>query len=115
MTSVNPQSIGTPLQEQELELRCPACDYDLRGTSSDRCAECGLLIDRAALSKSQIPWAHRAKIGRIRASWKTVRWVIRGARGVSAEVGKPVSYRDAVLFQRITVALAFLPLATLGL
>src|SRR5436190_1289393 len=27
-------------------IHCPACGYDLRGMTGDRCSECGLVIDR---------------------------------------------------------------------
>ncbi len=33
-------------------LRCPACDYELRGLPSHRCPECGETFDVAALLKS---------------------------------------------------------------
>jgi hypothetical protein len=114
-TDLPPPSSSAPAVSDDDALRCPACDYDLRALSGDRCPECGLAIDHAALSQSQIPWAHRARIGRFRAYRKTVWMVFRHPKKVAADSSRPVSLDDALAFRRVTVFLAFLPLLGLGL
>src|SRR5687768_10793324 len=57
------------------DLLCPACGYDLRGTTGGRCSECGLEIDPAALARSGVPWAYRKEMGRVRAFLKTA-WLV---------------------------------------
>ena len=95
-------------------LRCPACDYDLLALTSDRCPECGVLIDRSALSVSQIPWTHRARIGRIRAFRKTLWLMFRHPRRIARDVAMPVSLADAKRFQNIVIWLAFVPIVAMG-
>ena len=90
---------------------CPACGYDLRGIDSDRCPECGLEIDRAAVSR--IPWVNRAKIGRARAYCRTAWMATARTAALAAEVQRPVDLRDGQTFRRITVLIAWLPLAAL--
>jgi hypothetical protein len=48
---------------------CHGCAYDLRGLTSNRCPECGMVIDRS--SAGIIAWEKRAKIGRVRAFVRT--------------------------------------------
>jgi hypothetical protein len=95
----------------DIELFCPGCGYSLRGISSANCPECGLAIDRTEASVSRIPWEHRRRIGYIRAYWRTLRMP---ATSVARDVIRPVNYRDARLFQFITVLLVGLPLGALG-
>jgi hypothetical protein len=92
-------------------LFCPECGYDLRGTTSDRCPECGLAIDRAAMSVSRIPWVHRRRIGRFRAYWRTVRLVTFKPRQLVDEMNRPIRLSDARRFWLITVFLAWIPIA----
>jgi hypothetical protein len=106
---------GAPAVADDDALHCPACDYDLRALTGGRCPECGLAIDRAALSQSQIPWSHRGRIGRFRAYRKTVWMVFRHPKKVAADVSRPVSLDDARRFRRVTVLSTFLPLLGLGL
>lgn len=82
---------------------CPSCGYDLRGTTSDRCSECGLPIDRAALSISQLPWSRRKEIGRVRAFFRTAWLVFIDSRRIRHELVRPQSPRDASRF-RVVVA-----------
>src|SRR5258707_5024806 len=112
-TDLPPDPIAPPTSDDDA-LRCPACDYDLRALAGERCPECGLAIDRAALSQSQIPWSHRGRIGRFRAYRKTVWMVFRHPKKVAADVSRPVSLDDARRFRRVTVLLTFLPLYGLG-
>ena len=80
-------------------MLCPRCGFDLRGTASDRCGECGLAFDRADLGRSGVPWAHRRRIGRFRAFVKTV-WLLTTDRPrVRHELAKPQAAGDALWFQ----------------
>jgi hypothetical protein len=88
---------------------CPECGYDLRGLLSDRCPECGLAID-AASSTSPIPWSHRARIGRLRAFRRTVILATFQPKRLAGAAAVPVDWRDAVLFRRLVVILASLPI-----
>ena len=93
------------------DVSCPECGYDLRGITSDRCPECGFAVDRAAMSASQIPWAHRRQIGRARAFWRTTRLAIFHPRRLADEMNRSVSLSDAQRFRHVAVFLAWLPLA----
>src|SRR5579884_2943503 len=96
-------------------LLCPACGYDLRGPIGDRCPECGLTIDRTQLAQSRLPWTHRARIGRGRAYWRTNWLVLRQAKVLASEIDRPVDFRAAQTFRRMTVLFAFIPLLGLGI
>jgi hypothetical protein len=108
---------AAPTADQPLAtaLFCPGCGYDLRGiAASDRCPECGLAIDRSAGGVSRIPWAHRRRVGRVRAYWATVRLATFRPRQLVEELNRPVRYADAQRFRIVTVALASLgPIAFL--
>ena len=91
-------------------LTCPECGYDLRAIASDRCPECGLVIDRAAMSVSRIPWAHRRTIGRFKAYWRTNLMVIFWPKRLADEAARPVGLADAQRFRWVTVGLAWLPI-----
>jgi len=103
-----------PEDPQGTELRCPGCDYDLRALVSDRCPECGLQIDRAALAQSQIPWAHRDRLGSIRAYQRTAWLAWRHPGRMAMCVASPVDLRDARAFQRVTVLFTFVPAVVIG-
>jgi hypothetical protein len=81
-------------------ILCPACGYDLRASTDNRCSECGLVIDRESLLRSGIPWASRRQIGRIRAFWRTVWLMTVDAKVLRHETAKPQSVRDAIVFRR---------------
>ena len=106
----SPAQSESPLPDTE--LFCPGCGYSLRGIASANCPECGLAIDRSEASVSRIPWEHRRRIGYFRAYWRTLRMP---ATSVARDVIRPVNYRDARLFQCITVLLVGLPSGALGL
>jgi hypothetical protein len=86
-------------------ILCPACGYDLRGASGNRCSECGLEIDREALKRSGFAWAHRRELGRVRAYLKTVRQVTSGSKSIRYEMARPQEMTDAKSFRRVTAVL----------
>lgn len=98
------------------DLFCPDCGYSLRGIDDvDRCPECGLSLERARLTASVIPWAHRGDIGIIRAYLRTVAMAIRHPSRAAADVARPVSFEDAQKFRRATVRIAMVgPLGLLA-
>src|SRR5688572_2773768 len=83
----------------EWSVLCPGCGYDLRAATEDRCSECGLAVDRASLEHSEIPWAHRRQIGRVRAFFKTVWMITSDVRSLRHEAAKPQSPSDAAAFR----------------
>src|SRR5687768_4417862 len=99
-------------------LLCPGCGYDLRAATEDRCSECGLVIDRAQLSRSSFPWAHRKGVGHLRAFAKTVRLVTLDSRLLRQETAKTQSPRDAAVFRRwvaATLAVSFAGIVVMAL
>ena len=97
-------------------LLCPACGYDLRGSPGDRCSECGLVLDRATLDHSNVPWAYRRTIGRVKAFLKTVWLVTLDAGALRHEDARRQSPRDAASFScSVTVAVVGCALAVVGL
>jgi hypothetical protein len=83
---------------ERFETLCPQCGYDLRALQSDRCPECGLVVDRQALQNSAIAWAHRAELGRFRAFFKTHWQILRDAREIRFDAARPQSMSDARRF-----------------
>lgn len=55
---------------------------------------------------STIPWVQRQTTGRVRAYFRTVSLSIVRPGRLAGETEQPVSFRDALLFRRITAALA---------
>src|SRR6478609_3636267 len=86
--------------ESEHNLLCPACGYDLRGTTAQRCSECGLELDRAAFQRSTIAWAYRGKIGRISAFVRTVWQFTSDTKAIRYDAAKPQSAHDATVYRR---------------
>lgn len=85
------------------ELPCPHCGYDLRGApavdGARRCPECGLeVLGDPRTLRSRIPWVHRREIGRFRAYWQTVWWVILNSPLLAREIDRPIVLRDARRF-----------------
>ncbi len=105
-------SEATPI---EGDLLCPRCGYNLRGLLANRCPECGVGFDRAALTASRIPWVWRRPIGRFRAYWKTVWMVVQHNDRLCDEPALPVSFRDAQRFRWATVMLVYLPTLAVAL
>ncbi|HEY7088548.1 MAG TPA: zinc ribbon domain-containing protein [Tepidisphaeraceae bacterium] len=92
------------------DLFCPACGYNLREIESEQCPECGLAVDRETVSRSVIPWTHRAHIGRGVAFIRTILFVTRRAGWRVGDTSGPVSLSDAQRFRWIVVIVASLPL-----
>jgi len=92
------------------DLFCPECGYSLRGLTSDRCPECGLLLDFIESEVSLIPWERRREIGRTRAYWQTVVLTMLRSKFLCRAAYRPVNYRDAQLFRWITLLHVFVPL-----
>jgi hypothetical protein len=85
-------------EQGDTAVLCPGCGYDLRGATIERCSECGLEIDRRAIRTSDLPWAHRRRVGRVRAFWKTVWYVTADNRLIRQELARPQEPRDARRF-----------------
>jgi hypothetical protein len=103
--------MSSPALDPDAALLCPACGFDLRATEGERCGECGLEIDRAALRVSGIPWVYRKRMGRVRAYLKTVWRFSVDAQSVRHEASKPQDVADGRAFGRVTgciVAIALL-------
>jgi hypothetical protein len=92
-------------------LYCVECGYDLRQIDSERCPECGAVIDRSVLGQSIIPWRQRTRIGRIRGFWATVWLVLARPQRLAAEMNRPADLDDALKFRRNVAILAMLVLA----
>jgi len=93
-------------------LLCPACGFDLRGTTSDRCGECGLEIDRAGLRVSGIAWTHRRQTGRVRAYWRTLWQIGLDPNAIRHETARPQEIADGRAFRRVTALLVAIALLT---
>lgn len=96
--------MASPLPEG---AHCPNCGYDLRGSTSPRCSECGLDLATLRAGQSQIPWSHRHQLGRWRAYWETVWWGSFRVKRLAAEAALPVNHHDAQRFRWMTVAIVF--------
>ncbi len=90
-----------PNAVEEPALLCPACGFDLRATASDRCGECGLAFDRAMLTISGIPWAHRRTMGRVRAYFATLWRITLDRASIRHEAAKAQEISDARSFRRV--------------
>jgi hypothetical protein len=93
------------------ELFCPQCGYNLHGLASEKCPECGLVLDFVTIRESRIPWTHRHRLGWFRAYWRTLILGTFSAPKLADELARPVNYRDAQLFRFITIAIGWAPLA----
>jgi hypothetical protein len=92
------------------DIFCQDCGYNLRGLTSERCPECGRSLEGLRSEVSKILWVHRKEIGRFRAYWKTVWFVMFRQKEFCDEMARPVSYRDSQGFRWLTIAFAYLPL-----
>lgn len=100
----------SPAIDPDAALLCPACGFDLRATEGDRCGECGLEIDRAALRVSAIPWVYRRRMGRVRAYLKTAWRFSVDAKSVQHEASKPQDVADGRAFGRVTACIVAIAL-----
>ena len=98
----------------DLDLVCPGCGYSLHGIASERCPECGMAVDRAGLSVSRLPWAHRREIGGVRAYWRTNLMVLLRPRMLAQEMNRPVRFADSQRFRHVTVLLGCFPVLVWG-
>lgn len=94
--------------EQDLALLCPGCGYDVRGTASEACAECGAELDRAALAWTQIPWVQPER-GALSGFVATAWWVTQYPKRAAQEVGRPIEFAPAQRFRQIMVLWLTLP------
>ncbi len=83
---------------------CPACDYNLRGLTSDRCPECGRDVTAVLQGQPAIPWLERDRLGLLTAYWRTVWLVTFRPRRLSRMIANPGSERDARRFRAMTLA-----------
>lgn len=106
--SIPPASV-TPAAPEPLPVGavCPDCGYDLRGSTSAVCSECGRSLDVFRAGESQIPWSRRQTLGWFRAYWLTVWRVLRRPKVFCLEVVRPVSYADAQSFRWVTLLHAY--------
>ncbi len=93
------------------DIFCQDCGYNLRGLTGDRCPECGRSLEGLRSNVSKIPWVRRKEIGRFRAYWKTVWFVMFRQRQFCDEMARLVNYRDSQYFRWLTVLFACLPFA----
>lgn len=116
MSSTTPAEREADLPGQG--LHCPACGYDLRGSMADRCSECGLVLDREDLARSNFPWVYREKRGRLNAFLSTIWGVTLDRKVLRHEAAKPQAQDDALKFRRwvtVGVVIAFASVAALFL
>jgi hypothetical protein len=92
--------------DSESERFCPDCGYNLRGMTSDRCPECGILIGN--VSAFTIPWAHRAEIGRVRAFGRSVWLATFHPTRLARAVHGPVDPDSANRFRSIVISIAWI-------
>lgn len=95
------------------DVICEQCGYSLVGLAGSRCPECGAQFDPAALPFARVPWLHRRRLGRWRAYWQTVKWVLRDPHSFAAELCRPVriSADDARRFRKLTTQVGALSAA----
>lgn len=91
------------------DVYCPACAYNLRTLTSNRCPECGLDIAFIKSAESHLPWMNRDKVGPVRAYLMTVWMVVFRTKHFCLEMSRPVDEVEARRFHRVTITLAFAP------
>jgi hypothetical protein len=100
-------------------LYCPHCSYDLRHTPSARCPECGMAFDRGRLAVSQLAWAQRREMGRVRAFVRTVYFVMAHPAELAREIALSADWKSASSFRWVCVGVTAVLIAawvcTLGL
>jgi hypothetical protein len=92
-----------PPVDPNRDLICGGCRYNLKGIASDRCPECGRLIDRAHLTLHLIPWEQRRDIGKIAAFLRMIWRGMFDVPALAAHAQRPVSYAAAVRFRLVLV------------
>jgi hypothetical protein len=86
---------------------CPACGYDLRGSTSTLCSECGYDLDLLRGTASQIPWIHRQQLGPWRAYLRTIVFATFHHRRLWAEAARPIDRAAATEFRHWSVLLTW--------
>ena len=104
------ETYGTTRPAYADDLYCPECGYSLRGLTSNRCPECGLILDFIESATTLIPWERRREIGRLRAYWQTVFQVMFRNKVFCRAAYRSVSHRDAQRFRWVTILHVFVPL-----
>jgi hypothetical protein len=87
---------------------CPACGYDQRGLTSDRCPECGLFIDKTR--SSFILWERRKTAGYFKSFLRTLITASINPKRIARATSSPVDVRSARLFRRLVIVTAAIPL-----
>lgn len=108
-------SLAGGTDDAAVEIFCPHCGYNLRGLNLERCPECGKTFSPDELRQSQLPWTHRARIGRHKAFWRTVRMVTFRPSRFCREIARPADHRDAQKFRWLVIAHVLAALLILGL
>ena len=101
---------GTARPAYADDLYCPDCGYSLRGLTSARCPECGLLLDFIESDTPIIPWERRADSDWFRAYWQTVRLVVLRRSVFCRAFYSPVSYAHAQAFRWVSMLHVYIPL-----
>ncbi len=91
------------------DLFCQSCGYNLRGLTGAVCPECGGSLAGVRSEICNIPWVHRRELGRWRAYWKTIAFVMFRQRQFAEEMARPVGFRDSQRFRWLTIMLACMP------
>jgi hypothetical protein len=110
VTSSEVQPAGEEHPPLPADLYCPECGYNLRGLTSRRCPECGLVLDFIESDTPIIPWERRRELGRFRAYWQTVLMVMFRNKLFCRAAYRSVSYRDAQKFRWVCILHVLIPL-----
>lgn len=97
------------------DIYCPGCRYHLFGIISDRCPECGYSLSYLTCETSSIPWENRREIGRVKAYCQTVWFMFFRRQRFAEQYAKTVIYRDARIFQLVTIGLVFVPIVIVAI
>jgi hypothetical protein len=106
-------NVPPPSLEDEAELPCPHCGYDLRGAVANRCSECGNTFNPEELRQSNFPWARVTRPFSPGAYLRTVWMVCIRPKKLRYEASKPQDLQRALWFRRITAGLVGLAMAGL--
>ncbi len=100
----------------DVEMLCPDCGYDLRGSDSARCSECGLDVSELRHSGlARLPWERRRELGAVRAYLRTVWMTTSHPKWFARAALMSGGYADARRFQLVNVVLGTLGLTATAL